>query len=185
MSSISTSKTTKTKTLQFSINSKHLKSLRLGNITLRQARQVQAYVDDLVLCSKTGTSPKDGNAQWLSDISDDLYERLVKAGLCQPKADQNEATLEDLCERFIKSKEGSVKPSTLLTYHRAVNHLYAYFTESKSVNAITPADALDFQSYLRSKNAADRDEPLSDATCRKCCSLARQFFTYGKEAGWL
>ena len=185
MSSISTSKETKTKTLQFSIDGKHRKSLRLGKITIPQARQIQAYVNDLVLCTKTGTSPTDGTAHWLSRISDDLYDRLVKAGLCQPKADQNEATLEDLCERFIKSKVGSVKPATLPTYRRAVNHLYAYFTRSKLVNDITQADALDFQSHIRLKKATGRDEPLSDATCRKCCSLARHIFAYGEYAGWV
>ncbi|QQE10035.1 site-specific integrase [Planctomycetota bacterium] len=185
MSSISTSKATGKKTLQFSIDGIRRKSLRLGNITMRQARQVQAFVDDLVSSVKTGTSPTDKTTQWLSDVSDDIYSRLVKAELCKPKGDQNEATLEVLCERFIENKKGSVKPATLPTYRRAVNHLYAYFTRSKSVNDITQADALDFQSHIRLKKATGRDEPLSDATCRKCCSLARQIFAYGEYAGWV
>ncbi|WP_432798692.1 tyrosine-type recombinase/integrase [Poriferisphaera sp. WC338] len=185
MSSISTSKQTGARTIQFSLDGRRRRSLRLGTVTMRQARQIQVFVDDLVHSVKTGTRPTGKTQAWIAEVSEDIYGRLVGVGLCESKEAQVIATLEGLCERFIAGKRGSVKPATLPTYRRAVNHLYAYFKRSKPTNEITPADALDFQSDLRSKKAVGRDECLSDATCRKCCGLARQIFAYGEAAGWV
>ncbi len=173
MSSISTNKQTGGRKIQFSLDGRRRKSLRLGAVTLRQAQTVRGYVDDLVHSHKTSTAPKDKTLQWLGELSDDMYDRIAATGLIPQRV---RATLGDFTRQHIDSRKVELKHSTVQVFERARNHLIAHFGEERPIHEITAGDADVFWLYMA-------EAGLAQATARKMIQRCKQFMNAAMRQG--
>jgi len=141
----------------------------LGKCSMKQARTVLLFVEDLVKAANTNSSISDKTAAWLNEIGDELRERLAKAGLV---ASPTNATLEDLLATYRKRRGDMIKPATLIRMNQAERFLCEYFTATKSLRNITAGDAEDFRNWLLT------DKRLAEATTRRTCGYASAWFNY-------
>ena len=142
------------------------RTVRLGDMTQRQARDILVRVEDLARASIGNSSPSPATAAWLADVGDTLHAKLVAVGLVEARA---AALLGPFLDDLI-GKRGDVKPATRITYENVKRNLLAHFGKNKPLRDITPGCADEFRLYLL--NA----EELADNTVRRRCGIARQFF---------
>jgi hypothetical protein len=102
-------------------------------------------------------------ADWLVELDDTMYRRLVKLGLVKPR-ERVRATLGTLLNAFFETL--SVKPGTATTYKQTRNWLEKHFGENVPLNEITPL-ACDRWRQAR------RDAGKADATISKRVKTAR------------
>jgi integrase len=147
--------------------------VRLGRVTEDQAERQRAYVEDILQSRRNGHSPQAATTRWLSNIGDELAERLARAGLTEPRippaAISNEGPhLARFLDEVIAGRL-DVKPNTLVNLKGARERLIAYFGVDKLLADVTPGDADDFVRFLRGKKYAP-------ATIGRSVGISRQFF---------
>lgn len=159
------------------------KTLRLGGISETQAREYCRRVDDLISAGILGQSFSYELTEWLAKLPVSTYDRLVQVGLT--KSRDSTRTLGDLLLAFQTSRK--VTAGTNKNLARVYEHLREFFTESRELWTILPADADDFRNWLPDAVAANRSmEALAPATVSKRCRIARDIFTYGvRKLKWL
>ena len=153
------------------------KSLYLGKVTKKQAETIMSHVETLVAAQAAKTSPPLDTATWLGGIGDKLHAKLVKHGLTtalcdtaeRPAVEAPKPRLGSFVAEYI-AKRKTVKPGTKWVYRHTERNLIAFFGADKELASITSADADDFRVWL------ETEEELAEATLRKRCSVARQFF---------
>ena len=163
--------------------------VRLGKVSMKQARTVQGYIDDLERVANHNGTPTEKTSVWLAGIGDDLHGRLARAGLVAPR---ESVTLGTFIDSHIERCEGIVKPATLVRMKQARGHLVGYFGEDKPLVAITSADADDYRACLLTKGKVrvkgkdqDKRMGMAEATVRRTCGYARQWFTYAMKRGYV
>jgi len=148
-------------------------TIRLGKLTLKAARTALAHVEALQTSKISGAAIRPATGQWLADLPDVIYKRLVRAELVGPRP--SAITLGDWLERYIESRS-DVKRSTRQVYGHTRRNLLACFGETRPLAKITRADAARFVEML---NAAG----LAQNTIRRRCGIARQFMNAAGKAG--
>lgn len=89
------------KTIQFYHPDGTRKSLRLGKTTKRHAEAVKVKVESLVFSLKSGHSPDDETALWLSKLERAIIEKLAAVGLIpEPKF----AQLKEFTDEYIQKR---------------------------------------------------------------------------------
>jgi len=117
---------------------------------MKQARLIQRHVERLIACQLDASSPPEETNRWVDGISDKLRDRIVRAGLLQPKAATAGYTLGQLVEQYkSRPKWKSVKPNTRSNNLRAFRYLVEYFGADKLIRTINKAEAADFYGNLR------------------------------------
>jgi integrase len=147
-------------------------TLRIGEIPMRDAVKIRDKIEDLNNAKINGTSLPLETATWLAERPAKFYDRLVKIGLVEPRADAAKAimpTLEPFLNEYI-AKRTDVKVSTATVYRRTRKHLLGYFGSSKPIDGITEADADDWRLWLADK------QKLAKNTIGRTCGIAKQFF---------
>jgi integrase len=161
--------------------------VRLGKVSMKQTRTVQGYIDDLERVANHNGTPTEKTSKWLDDIGDELHRKLARVGLVAPR---ESVTLGAFIDGFIERRKGTVKPATLVRMKQARGHLVRYFREDKPLVAITSADAEDYRAWLlatgkgRGKCEGER-QGMAEATVRRTCGYARQWFTYAMKRGYV
>ncbi|MFP4107415.1 MAG: tyrosine-type recombinase/integrase [Phycisphaerae bacterium] len=169
MASISHSKDTGRRSIQVVCPDGKRRSIRLGKVTAKQAQQACTYIEDLRACLTTGSAPKPATAEWLAGVPDIIRNRLVRAGLCEPRETQDCPTLGEWLAEYVGSRK-DVKKSTTTVYGHTRRNLLEYFGRSKPLDEITAGDADGFRLHLRTT------ESLSENTVRRRIGIAKQFF---------
>jgi len=144
------------------------KVLRLGKCSEKQALSFKVKLEALIAGRITG-SMDDETARWVSSLPDDMHERLVAAGLVQPRAKSEskpQLSIGQLCDQYISDRT-DVRTNTLAVFRQTRRNLVNFFGADKPVVDITEADADSWRRYLAR-------EGLAEATARKRCGVAKQ-----------
>ncbi len=169
MASITTNKTG-VKRIQFTAGNGKRPSLHLGKVPLRTAEAIKRHVENLLHSQMAGIAPARETAVWIESIGDDLRRRLGGVGLIDT---HESATLGAFIDAHIERRRSSLKPATLVRIKQARKHLCEYFTEDKTLSAITAADAEDYRAWLLDKA---KGPGLAEATTRRNSGYARMWF---------
>lgn len=180
MASISKEKNRNGWRLSFYGLDKRKRSIWLGGFSKRQANTVKGHVEHLLAARAAGVSGDVQTARWLGSISADLRSKLVKADVIEPTAEnRGPLTLGPFLEEYIAGRK-DVKPSTRLTYRKAITSLVQYFGPARRIDSITAGDAEMWRVWLATegnRKETDRRE-LADNTVRRRTGIARQFFRH-------
>lgn len=155
------------KTIQFIAPDGKRRSLRLGKCSMRTAETVKVRVEAIVSALKGGAPLDDETATWLGKRDAAMLDKLAAVGLAEARVS---TTLKAFLDHYDSIRH--VKPATHVVWGHTRRNLVGYFGESKSLNAITEADAEQWREHLVAV------EKLSEATIRKRCKFARQFFGF-------
>ena len=153
------------------------KTISLGRVTMKRAKTWLRYIDELIAASDDGSTPDRDTCRWVNGLSDQLYAKLVDAGLLKPRT---AVTLKAFIDDYIQRRQ--VKDSTKTVWRRARRLLVNCFGENKPLREFTAGDAKDFRQYLlrqpgHGPKDADGNPPrMEEATVRTMCSRAKQFF---------
>jgi len=139
------------------------KTIRLGKVTAKQAVAFKVKLEALI--SGRFSSIDDETARWVAGLPDDMHGKLAAVGLVQPRASMR---LGDFLDGYIEARD-DVKPNTLIVLRQSRQNLIAFFGPEKPLREITEADAEQWRLYLVRLG-------LSEATIRKRCGNAKQFF---------
>ena len=163
--------------------------IRLGKVSMKQARIVQGFVDDLERVANHNGTPTEKTSAWLAGIGDELHDKLARVGLVTPR---ESISLGVFIGSHIARSEKTVKPATLVRMNQARGHMLSYFGNDRPLVAITSADADDYRSWLLTRNkgraknkAIGKRQGLAEATVRRNCGYARQWFTYAIKRGYI
>ena len=140
------------------------KVLRLGKASRKQAESFKVKLESLLTAKQTG-GLDDEVARWLAQIGDDLQAKLANLGLVESRMSLR---LGEFIDQYIKVRD-DVKATTATTYAQARRHLITFFGADKPLRGISEGDADLWRLHLIR-------EGLADASVRKFCGIAKQFF---------
>jgi len=142
-------------------------SIRLGRVNKRIAEQTRRMVQLLEASKATGQPYDPEVIAWLGRVSDKIHDRIVRAGLAEPRAASVAAiTLGEHLDRFFSTLVKQ-KPTTARNYERSRRLMLEFFTKDRLLDSITPGDADEYKAWLLSRFAA--------ATASVDLRRARQF----------
>jgi len=156
----------------FTAPDKRRKTIRLGRCSQRQAETVRGHVEHLAAATLTGAAPPDETSRWVAALPDLLHGRLAAVGLTTARVPEAPApagpTLGPFLDGYLAARV-DLKPSTLTALRQAARYLTEHFGTVKPLRDILPGDADGWRLFLVGKG-------LADATVRRRCGQAKQFF---------
>ena len=173
MASISTDKSGN-RTLRFVDPSGVRKALYLGSMPKRQCEQIKAHIEKLVSAAISRCAVADETSKWVSGLDDVMRGKLAKVGLI---AAREAVTLTVYVDRYIESRNDA-KPNTKISWRRTLRYLLLVFDGSRTLQSFTKSDCKDFRQCMVGRGYAE-------ATIRRTCGVARQFFQDALERGLL
>ena len=125
------------------------KAIRLGKVTKRDAESFKGKLESLLSAKMMGNSPDRETSLWLSNLDDDLHTKLAAHELVEPRVKPVLATLSVFVDQFIAGRADKA-PGTLAHYQRAKLLLVEFFGADKVLADVTPHDADQFRSWMKS-----------------------------------
>ena len=144
-------------------------SIRLGPVTARQAQSAKRFIEDLIACKVSGEPPKGTTAEWIAGLPHFLRRRLERVGLLAGQERQESPALGAWLDQCIEQARDA-KPGTRFNLTLTTRKLKGFFGADTALDEITANAADGFRVHLRA------DEELAEATVRRHCKRARQFF---------
>jgi len=147
-------------------NKRH--TIRLGRVSKKIAETAKRMIESLESARAAGHSPDRETAEWVGRVSDEIHERLFRAGLVPRRehAGQGVITLGQHLEQYFGTL-GKQKPNTARNYARARRLLEEHFGKDRTLDSITEGDADGYRRWL-----LDRYAPASASVDLR---RARQF----------
>ncbi len=145
-------------------------TIRLGKVSQRFAERFKTRVEQLLAAKLTGHPIESDTAHWLAELSDDMANKLARAGLVAARVKSERIELGGLIDAYIELR-ADLKPNTTAHLKRARKNLVDFFGEHRPIDEITPADADEFRLHLAETMDADSTVP-------RICGRAKQFFRY-------
>ena len=140
------------------------RAIRLGKMSKRDAEAVKLRVEHLVTAKITGHAVNDETARWVADLKMKMADKLARVDLIPKK---EVAVLGPFVSSYIDNHPG--KRGTILVMNHTLGNLLEHFDKNIPLRDVTPGDADEFFTFLRSK--------LAESTARRRCGVAKQFFT--------
>jgi len=155
------------RTIQFIAADNKRRSVRLGKVTMKTAREVKTKVESLnaALCARISIDPE--TAQWLGEIGPKLYNRIAAAGLAMKRKTEHESALGPFIDAYLATRH-DIKPRTRINLNQVRRDLIEFFGASKLLADVSEGDADEWRLWLRKR--------LNDNSTRRHCSRARQLF---------
>ena len=104
---------------------------------------------------------------WLQDLPDDTFAKMVRVGLVEPLECPEAVTLVALLDRFHTA--AVVKASTQAAYRQTTGSLREHFGVEKPVESVTTSDADEWRRTIA-------DSGLATATVAKRVTIAKSVF---------
>lgn len=162
--------------VQFVASDGSRKTIRVGRTPRKVAEQIRGHVEHLVFASGAGAAAPQSTAKWLSEISDDLHDKLARAGLVQARDQRQVRTLGFMLDAVFDNLD--VKPSTRTRYRQSIDLLLRHFGADRDITTITPHDAELWRQFLVSKGYAT-------SKINREVGLARMFFAKAVRWEWI
>lgn len=150
------------------------------------AETVAAKVDHIVNRQVTGTEPDRNVAQWLADLPDTLYCKLVKNGLAPPRLPaepepepEPQPTLPTVLQWTTQYLEKhSAKPGTTEQLEITARSLAKFLGPDRTIDSITAGDAEDFRRWMEKfgNERKSYSTGLAKNTIRRRIGRSKQFF---------
>jgi len=157
--------------IQWRDGSKRRKRIRLGEQPEKTARFLFNRIDQLIARRIAGQPIDSDTAKWLSNLGDDLHEKLSNADLCEAR---QSATLAELIDNYIASREDA-EGNTVRNWRNSREKLTNYFGEDIDFRSITSANSHDWQQSLVNAIRDDGRRKYSSSTISKATKHAKQF----------
>lgn len=170
------------RTIQFFASDRVRRIVRLGKVSLKDAKEICRRIEALNTAQIQNTSVDDETSRWLNGpngdgadgVGDLLYKRLVAVGLVAPRqGDVNgPAAVESLgpfIDAFLAART-HLKPNTRSTFLQTRSSLVKFFGEDRPIDAVSPGDADEWAASLKAGYA-----PATQATYIR---RARQLFRH-------
>ena len=182
MASLSTNKTNGRRKIQFQLDGKR-PTIHLGKITKRQAEQIKLHIEKLVAAKLTGHSVPDEASRWVAELvgtNAKLIEDLAKHGLVASPQKKDDPSLKEFIDRYVNEFGPTVKPNTITTWNQCRRLLLEKFDASLKLTMFSQGNAIEFRNHLLTRgNERHNDRKnLAEATVRKRCACAKQFFAH-------
>ena len=146
------------------------KRIRLGVVGHRDAVEAKHRIEKLLNARVLNQSIDQETAVWLAGVSDDIHEKLAKAGLCEPRIPEpTSPTLREWVETLLSEKQHGLKPTSLLRLRQTAERLIKALGEKVRLNEITTAETAAWRASMPG-------EPLAEATVRLHCRNAKTIF---------
>ena len=153
--------------VQFRVSGK-AQQISLPDTKKRAAESVQRHLDELLACKRIGERPQELTRQWVDSLADEFRQRLESFGLVTVRT-QTDRPMVKLYDDFLKRRR--IKASTLAAYSGTQHKLQIFFGD-RAAESLTPADADDFNDFLRDT------WKLSDSSISKANRHASAFFSW-------
>jgi integrase len=143
-------------------------TIRLGRVSKKIAETAKRMIESLEAAKAAGHSLDRETAEWVGRVSDEIHDRLFRAGLVprRQQAGQGIITLGQHLEQYFGTL-GKQKPNTARNYARARRLLEEHFGKDRTLDTITEGDADGYRRWL-----LDRFAPASASVDLR---RARQF----------
>ncbi len=162
--------------IQFTDLSGVRRAIYCGPISEPDGDDVKRHIESILLASRTHSTIPPRTAEWLINIPDVFYAKLAKSNLVEPRIVPS--TLGEFVDSYI-AKRVDTKPASRSVFERARHHLIEFFGADRDLTSITEGDAEDYARHLQAKEIGKKEKRrMADATVRKMCGVARQFFRY-------
>ncbi len=148
MASVSTDRETGLRKVQFAGLDGKRRTLRLGKVSMNNARLVCDHVEEIINAGMLNRSQRRTTAEWLADLAPVMLDKLAAVGLIQPPETATRITLGEFLAGYQKRRD-DVKAATQITYRNTANNLLDEFGADRPLDSITPADADDFRRALQ------------------------------------
>ncbi len=165
------------RTIQFVGADDRRRSIRLGKVPIKTAREIRTRVEYLHAAVMAGHAVDDDTAKWLRTIDDRLSEKLARVGLIPSR---QTAALGRFISDYIQGQGPTVKKATVTTWRQCQRLLLEFFPADTPLRSISEGRAIQWRTYLltRDHGRIKRARKLSESTIRKRCACARQFFEH-------
>jgi hypothetical protein len=164
------------KRIQFVAGDGSRKTIRLGQMSRKQANAFNVYVEDLTAAARGAKVIENATADWLNDLDDTMHRRVAATALVKPRKFAT-MTLAAFIDSYIADRTDA-KPRTIINLKAARKELLAFFGDDKPLRDITDGDADEFWRYLLRERAdgLSKRKALGLNTARRVCGRAKQFF---------
>jgi integrase len=146
-------------------------TVRLGKMTVADAREVKTKVECILSANISQRGYDNATAQWIASVPDSLADKLGNKGLIprrKKKVPVPSTTLGDFLAGYL-IRRIDVKPATQEVWRTNIRSLKIHFGETCELSAINEGDAEDYKLYLIGRG-------LASTTIHKRLQFARQFF---------
>ena len=155
------------RTIQFVAKDRKRKSVRLGKMPMKDAKEFKTKIAALNTATITGFSIDGETARWVADLGKVFHEKLASVGLIQPR-EFHACALAEFVSHYIDSRTDA-KPNTRKIWRQTITLLIEFFGADRSMQSLTKADAKDWRLFLIQRG-------MAEASVRKHCGFAKHFF---------
>lgn len=139
------------RTIQFVAGDRRRRSIRLGKIDMKSARDVKRRIEELNAAKISNQPIGRDLAEWLNDIEPSFYQRLAAAGLVSAREEAAKLVpLGEFLSDFLAKREGA-KESTVSAIRVAMNRMIAFFGDDAPIASITAGEADDWLTWMKVK----------------------------------
>jgi integrase len=146
----------------------HRKTIRLGRLSLNDARAIRSHVAHLESAAISNLPVPLETSRWLAGIGAELHQKLVKAGLAVARGQQLSLKLSEYFDAYV-AKRTDLKPRSRTNLQQSRNNLVGYFGAARDMTSITRGDVQDWH--------RTQSETFAAATVSMFVKKARQVFT--------
>ncbi len=153
--------------VQFIGSDRKHKTVRLGGVSKRVAQGIKVRIEEIAATTGAGHLLTARQAAWLSELSDQLADRIAATGLVPRRSS---STLGAFLDAYESSRTVDLKPATLKGLSGVSKSLVGFLGRSRSLRSVSEGDAEDYRRHLLAQGLAE------STTVRRRCGIAKQFF---------
>ncbi len=196
MASIKYDAATKNAAIQFYDSERRRRGIRLSDVSKSFAERFHGIIERLSDAQRTGGGINLHDANYVKELGDIFYEKLVGVGLVEPREPQPDdaevvadepqgLTLGEFLGDYL-ARRTDLKGTSLSVYEHVHRYLVKHFGADKLLSAITPGDAIDFGRFLHSQKLARTtiDRRISLATTTFNDAVRHEYLVKNPFSDW-
>ena len=177
------------KAIQIVCPDKKRRTIRLGKATMGVAKEAKRHIEAIGAAKWSGVSLPLEQVNWLNQLGDEIYERIAKVGIVEPRINAISDKPRELHAFATNYIDGRIdlKKATKDKYRQTRRFLCEFLGRDRPVGEITRADAKAWQRWLSAyviKEDSDGNpiKIMAPATVSKHTKRAKTMFTEAVDA---
>ncbi len=174
------------------------RQIRLHGVNRRQAESQFARIESIISTRLQGAKLDEVDAAWLGQLPEKFHSKLVKAGLVEPRAAEEEesetdvVTLKEFLDEFeldgLTAKGEPAADATRKKWRATMDYLIQHFGADRDISGISHDDAHQFRKWLEKRRIKrsklrPKGQPLAMNSRRKHMDCSKVFFNAAKRRG--